>query len=182
MLQRTPPWLIDTPNYHDELPVGMRWVLDHVPSYANWDRVWIFWRSHEVLVPMAAVDDDWTPETPGASVSMLNDAVRQLFTEYLRTQFPDPDLLAAVVPQYPPFAKRFVRDNGIWARTMTRDSVTLDTGAIDCITESGVRMADGTEHSVDVIIYGTGFEASSFLTPMTVRGSRRSGLARVLGR
>ena len=31
-------------------------------------------------------------------------------------------------------------------------------------------MADGTEHEFDVIIYGTGFKASKFLTPMRVTG------------
>ncbi len=30
--------------------------------------------------------------------------------------------------------------------------------------------ADGVAHDVDVIIYGTGFTASKFLTPMTVKG------------
>ncbi len=30
--------------------------------------------------------------------------------------------------------------------------------------------ADGERHDVDVIIYGTGFTASKFLTPMTVKG------------
>jgi len=33
---------------------------------------------------------------------------------------------------------------------------------------------DGTEHAVDVLVYGTGFQASRFLTPMTVTG--RGGL------
>ena len=75
-----------------------------------------------------------------------------------------------MLPHYPPFSKRFVRDNGIWARTFTRDNVTLDVSTIDEITETGVRTADGVEHEVDVIIYGTGFEASKFLTPMTVHG------------
>jgi 4-hydroxyacetophenone monooxygenase len=46
VFQRTPPWLLETPNYHDDLPEGTRWLLDHVPTFAHWDRVWIFWRSH----------------------------------------------------------------------------------------------------------------------------------------
>jgi len=168
VFQRTPPWLLETPNYHDDLPVGTRWLLDHVPSFAHWDRVWIFWRSHEVLVPMAAVDESWESTQ---SVSMMNDLVRQMFTEYYRVQFPDAELFDKVLPHYPPFSKRFVRDNGIWARTFTRDNVELDVGKIGEITERGVKMADGTEHEFDVLIFGTGFQASSFLTPMTVHGA-----------
>ena len=38
------------------------------------------------------------------------------------------------------------------------------------ITPTGVVTADGVEHDVDVIIYGTGFQASKFLTPMKVTG------------
>ena len=116
VFQRTPPWLLDTPNYHDDLPDGMRWLLEHVPGFANWDRVWIFWRSHEVIVPMAEVDPEWDSTE---SVSMLNDIVRQLFTAYYDVQFEDPELREKVLPHYPPFSKRFVRDNGIWARTFT---------------------------------------------------------------
>ncbi|MBK5288432.1 MAG: NAD(P)/FAD-dependent oxidoreductase [Acidimicrobiia bacterium] len=167
VFQRTPPWLLESPNYHDDLPVGVRWLLDHVPGLAHWDRVWIFWRSHEVLVPMAAVDESW--DSPN-SVSLMNDLVRGVFTEYYKAQFPDPDLFAKLLPDYPPFAKRFVRDNGIWARTFARDNVELVVDGIAEITERGVAMVDGTEHEFDVIIYGTGFQASSFLTPMTVRG------------
>jgi len=168
VVQRTPPWLLETANYHDDLPGGTRWLLDHVPEFANWDRVWIFWRSHEVLMPMATVDDAWESTE---SVSLMNDLVRQMFTEYYRVQFPDPELFEKVLPHYPPFSKRFVRDNGIWARTFLRPNVTLDVGSIDAITPTGVAMTDGTVHEADVIIYGTGFKASSFLTPMTVRGS-----------
>ena len=167
VFQRTPPWLLDTPNYHDDVPPGMRWLLEHVPGFANWDRVWIFWRSHEVIVPMAEVDPEWESTE---SVSMLNDIVRQLFTEYYKTQFEDPTLFEKVLPHYPPFSKRFVRDNGIWARTFERDDVELDVGTIEAITETGVRTADGVDHDVDVIIYGTGFSASKFLTPMSVHG------------
>ena len=167
VFQRTPPWLLETPNYHDDLPDGARWLLDHVPAFAHWDRVWIFWRSHEVLVPMAAVDESWESTE---SVSFMNDMVREVFTAYYRTQFLDAELFDKVLPKYPPFAKRFVRDNGIWARTFTRESVTLDVGSIGAITPTGVRMVDGTDHAFDVIIYGTGFQASSFLTPMAVHG------------
>jgi 4-hydroxyacetophenone monooxygenase len=75
-----------------------------------------------------------------------------------------------VLPHYPPAAKRVVRDNGIWARTLNRDDTTLVTTEIAEVTEAGVRTADGVEHEVDVLIYGTGFRASQFLVPMRVTG------------
>ncbi len=168
VFQRTAPWLIPTPNYHEDMDASLRWVLDHVPGYARWDRLWLFWRSLEGLGPMAEVDPAW--DQGELSVSLPNDLIRQLLTAYLQMEFPDPDLLAKVLPDYPPLAKRFVRDNGIWARTFTRDNVDLITDGIAEITATGVRTADGVEHPADVIIYGTGFEAAKFLTPMQLTG------------
>ena len=46
----------------------------------------------------------------------------------------------------------------------------LVTDGIREITPTGIVTNDGVEHAVDVIVYGTGFQASEFLTPMTVRG------------
>jgi len=168
VFQRTPPWLIPTPNYHDELPDGLRWVLRHVPAYARWDRVWLFWRTHEGLLPTAQVDPGWQPQD--RSVSASNDLLRELLTLYLQTEFTDPELYQKVLPTYPPIAKRIVRDNGVLAKTFARDSVELVTDGISEITEQGIRTVDGRHHEVDVIIYGTGFQASQFLTPMQVTG------------
>jgi 4-hydroxyacetophenone monooxygenase len=74
------------------------------------------------------------------------------------------------VPDYPPFAKRFIRDDGVWARTLGRDDVHLVTERIAEITPTGVRTVDGTQHEADVIVFGTGFTASDFLMPMRVVG------------
>ena len=169
IFQRTAPWFAPSPNYHDEVPEGLRWVLTHVPSYARWDRLWLFWRSHEGLLPMATVDESW--DQGERSVSMQNDMIREFLTMAIRMDFPEDELFNKVVPNYPPIAKRIVRDNGIWSRTLHRDHVQLITDRIDRITEKGVKAVDGTEYVCDVLIYGTGFTASSFLTPMKLRGT-----------
>jgi len=169
IFQRTPAWFIPTPDYHADVPEQVAWLLRHVPGYAHWYRFWIFWRNVEGLMPAAVVDPAW--DDGERSVSAINDFVREMLTEYLRAEFADrPDLLEAVVPDYPPFAKRFIRDNGIWAGTLKRDNVRLVTERIDEITAEGVRTGNGTLHPADVIIYGTGFQAADFLTPMKVVG------------
>ena len=51
-----------------------------------------------------------------------------------------------------------LRDNGVWAGTLKRDNVQLHhRRGIREITPKGIVTADGDEHDVDVIIYGTGF-------------------------
>ena len=169
VFQRTPAWFLPTPDYHEPVAPEARWLLRNVPHYANWNRFWMFWRSVEGMMPAATVDPTWDGD--GRSVSAVNDAVRQLLTAYLEAELAgSPELLASAVPDYPPFAKRFIRDNGVWARTITRDDVALVTDRISEITPDGVRTADGTVHEVDVIVYGTGFAASDFLMPMKVVG------------
>jgi 4-hydroxyacetophenone monooxygenase len=169
VFQRTPPWLAPTPDYHDEVASGLRWLYGHVPSYAEFNRFWIFWRMGDGALEAVRVDDAWEPKDQ--AVSAANDMVRMVLSGYLGMEFADrPDLLEAVVPKYPPGAKRMLRDNGIWARTLKRDNVRLVTTAIREITPRGVVTDDGVEHEADVLIYGTGFQASKFLTPMRVRG------------
>jgi 4-hydroxyacetophenone monooxygenase len=172
LFQRTPPWMLPAPDYHDELPEGLSWLFRHVPYYHRWYRFFQFWTSVEGRRPFMVVDPEW--EHP-VSVSARNEELRQALTAHMERQFGDrPDLLAKVMPTYTPGAKRMMRDNGVWPAALKRDHVDLVTDEIVEITEKGVLTADGVEHQVDVIIYATGFKASDFLAPMRITG--RGGL------
>ncbi len=169
VFQRTAPWLLPTPDYHDAVPKGLHWLYRHLPFYGQWYRFWLFWTGAEGLLPMVEVDDDWPH--PKRSVGAANDMVREMLTLYIKEQCGDDDVLfKKMLPDYPPLSKRFVRDNGLWSATFRRENVELITAGIERITEKGLRTVDGREIPVDVIIYGTGFSASRFLTPMKVVG------------
>jgi len=59
------------------------------------------------------------------------------------------------------YAKRPLCDSGYYA-VYNRDNVTLEDvkeNPIDEITAHGIRLVDGTEHELDVLIYATGFDA-----------------------
>lgn len=171
--QRTPAWMGPTPEYHDPVPDAQRWLYEHLPSYSEWNRFCIFWRMGDGALEGVRVDPAWKDRTD--AVSETNDMLRMMLTEYIRAEFDGrPDLEAAAVPSYPPGAKRMIRDNGTWARTLKRDNVSLRTEGIEKITPTGVVTKSGEEHAADVLIYGTGFQASRFLTPMRVTG--RDGL------
>ncbi len=169
IFQRTPNWFAPVPHYQDDVPAGLTWLFTHVPHYMHWYRFWLFWNTTDGLLRAARVDPEWPDRS--LAVSAENDMLRMLFTGYIQSQFADrPDLLDKVLPKYPPASKRIILDNGIWARTLKRDNVELLTDRIEEITPGGVRTEDGVEHRADVIIYGTGFQASKFLTPMKVHG------------
>jgi 4-hydroxyacetophenone monooxygenase len=97
--------------------------------------------------------------------------LREQIEEYIREQTAGrTDLTAALTPGFHVSGKRSIRDNGVWTEALKRENVTLETGAIGEVTETGIRMADGRELAHDVLIYGTGFKASDFLVPMDIRG------------
>jgi 4-hydroxyacetophenone monooxygenase len=140
-----------------------------LPGYGRWDRAWQFWLMHEGLLVAARVDPEWDQQTE--AVSAANDVVRSMLIDVLRAQVEDDALFEKMVPHFPPFAKRALRDDGRWAAALSRPDVDLVTTPITEITPHGVRTADGEEHPADVLIYGTGFRASEFVAPMKVFGS-----------
>jgi 4-hydroxyacetophenone monooxygenase len=166
--QRTPGWILPIPTYHDDLPSNLRWILRHVPEYARWDRLALFSRLQEGLLPRTVVDPDW--DISSGSVSAANDELRQGLTLYYEFAFPDPALRAKVLPNYPFGAKRMIVDSGVYSNALAAPNVTLETGAIAGIVPSGVAMRDGRTVEHDIIVYATGFSASRFLTPMRVVG------------
>ncbi len=168
--QRTPPWLLPTENYEDAFPPAYHDLLAILPHYGRWERLSQFWLLHEGLLGAARVDPDWDEHTE--SVSAANDFVRSMLIDVLRTQVEDDELFEKMVPHFPPFAKRALRDDGRWAAALGHRDVDLVTTPIVEITPRGVRTSDGEEHPADVLIFGTGFSASDFVAPMRVIGSR----------
>ncbi|MCA3747074.1 NAD(P)/FAD-dependent oxidoreductase [Phenylobacterium sp.] len=169
IFQRTPPWGFPVPHYHEDVPDGMNWLMEHVPYYDKWYRFWMFWMVTDGLLPMVEADPGWNG--PPTAVSAANLEFREMIAGAIAAQAPNrPDLVEKVVPTYPVGGKRSLLDNGVWMAALQRDNVSLVTDAISEITETGILTADGTARDFDVIIYGTGFHASKFLEPMKIRG------------
>lgn len=167
--QRSPPWLLPTPNYHKPVPAGVQWLMRHLPFYDRWYRFFVMWMATEGLLPYCKVDPAWSDSQH--SVSAENHIVRQLVEGYIKAQIHDDAALAAAsIPAYPPGGKRMLRDNGVWLNTLQRGDVHLVSDAIERITPEGIVTKDGKLTPVDVVIYGTGFEASRFLHPMKIVG------------
>jgi 4-hydroxyacetophenone monooxygenase len=167
--QRTAPWLIPAPRYQEPVDPGFSLLLTHVPFYAQWYRFFMFWRGAEGMLAAATVDPAFPPTE--RSVSAANEVFRELLTQWIAFCAGDDDeLLAKMTPNYPPLSKRFIVDDGTWATTLKQDHVDLVTTPIEAIEPGGVRTLDGTVRAADVVIYGTGFQAARFLTPMQVVG------------
>jgi 4-hydroxyacetophenone monooxygenase len=169
IFQRTPPWMAPVPTYHDDVPPGKHWLLNHVPYYTKWYRFSMFWNAAEGMLHAVKKDPAWNGQNH--SISAENDEVRQMFTDWLAELCEgDDELFEKVVPTYPVGAKRILFDNGNWIRALRRENVHLVHDPIREITETGVITESGQAYEADVLIYGTGFEASRFLWPMRVTG------------
>jgi len=92
---------------------------------------------------------------------------------HARRQMSDADKYARSMPNYAIGCKRILTSND-WYRAVDQSHVDLVTERVERIDVDGVVTADGRHHTVDVLIYGTGFKATDFLTPMHITG--RHGL------
>jgi 4-hydroxyacetophenone monooxygenase len=168
IFQRTRHWVANNPNYHKEVSAGNRWAIEHIPYFAKWMRFQLFWAGSDGFHASLKMDPNWTQ--PENSLNEANYKMRQMMIEYIRSELDgDEELLAKVVPPYPPYGKRMLRDN-YWYRMLKRANVELVTESIDHIDENAIVMTDGTVHEVDVIIMATGFHASKMLWPMEIQG------------
>jgi len=175
IFQRSPHWMRIEPDYHRGVGDGKRWLLSHVPHYQSWYRFKLFWSYGDGIWDSLHRDPDW--REPHHSLNAENDRHRRIFVRQL-TEALDGDeaLMAKVIPDYPPFAKRMLIDNR-WCEMLKRDDVELLTSGVQSITEHGVVDDDGVEHAADVIVYATGFHAHRFLWPIEVTGRSGATLA-----
>jgi len=169
VFQRSAPWMLPAPNYHHQVSDGFRWLRRKVPHYAQWYRLWVILTGIPGRAHTVTAEPGWT----GAplSISRKNQELREHLVARLEEQFRSaPELLAHVIPSYPPGAKRMLRDNEVWAAALLADKTTLVTAGIERFTERGIVDASGVEHEVDVVVYATGFKPSDYLEGVEVVG------------
>ncbi|MCL2536305.1 MAG: NAD(P)/FAD-dependent oxidoreductase [Nocardiaceae bacterium] len=154
LFQRSAPWILPKPDrvYHD-------WhhrLFRSVPATLRGERL-LTWGTFELLT----VGLLHTPQRGGFAGALAR--------RHLEKQVSDPALRAALTPDYEPGCKRMLLSDDYYP-ALTRGNVDLVVDGIERIEPDGVRTVDGVLHPADVLVYGTGFTATEFLAPMTVRG------------
>lgn len=89
--------------------------------------------------------------------------------DYLAHKVTDPELRARLTPGQAFGCQRTLISSD-WYPTVQRDDVELVTTAIDRITPSGIRTVDGTERTVDTLVWCTGFRAGDYLHGIEIVG------------
>jgi 4-hydroxyacetophenone monooxygenase len=168
IVQRTPQWASPFPKFGQYIPEPLRRLLDEVPIYRLWYRLRLSWAFNDKLYEALTQDPNWDGQ--GRSINLINDMHRKGLTAYAKSELGEAQhLLPEVLPDYPPFGKRMLLDNG-WFRTLARDKVTLVTGGVTAVQPDALVTSDGAVHKADVIIWATGFDVVNLLAPMKVVG------------
>jgi cation diffusion facilitator CzcD-associated flavoprotein CzcO len=114
----------------------------------------------------------WLLEARGVGFALTPKAMRFLqkqSDQYRERKVPDPELRAALTPDYQIGCKRILLSSDFYP-AIARDNVELVTTPIAEITPRGIVDQTGVEREVDTIIYGTGFDISGNLTQLKVVG------------
>lgn len=171
--QRSPQWARPIGGYRDDIPAGGQWLLENVPFYAEWFRFTMFYRYGDALLKTLRKDPSWPH--PERAVNKRNDLHREELTNYIHEELSGrPDLIAKAVPNYPPFGKRILIDNG-WFQALQKPNVELVTEDIECIEQRSILTSDGEKRESDVVILATGFKVTELTARLNVRG--RGGLS-----
>jgi 4-hydroxyacetophenone monooxygenase len=179
IFQRTKQWAIPHPNFGREVPKGVRHLMNRVPLYARWYRLRTFWNFGDRLHAPLQIDPEWPHQD--RSINAANDKHRIFLTRHIERELGErTDLLDDCLPDYPPYVKRPLLDNG-WFRTVARPDVDLVTEGVAEVTADGVVTGSGTKHQVDVIALATGFKILQFLWPMEIHGADGRTLREVWG-
>ncbi|MET8352544.1 NAD(P)/FAD-dependent oxidoreductase [Micromonospora sp. NPDC005206] len=169
LFQRQPHWVM--PNHLGEgwVPESEAWLQANLPFYDRWQRAKTYWFVSDVLYDNVRVDPEWV-KSHELSISAVNDRTLRMARGHLEASFKDrPDLMAKMTPDFPPNAKRIIRDPGRFYSSLTSDKGSVVTERLAAVTPEGLQTADGVVHELDVIIYATGFTLD-FLNTIEIIG------------
>jgi 4-hydroxyacetophenone monooxygenase len=167
IFQRTPQWIAPAKQYFEAVPEEVHWLCEHAPFYLDWYRFRLAWMFNDKVHPTLFKDPDWPH--PDRSLNAQNDRHRDVLTRYMESELKGrDDLLAKTLPDYPPYGKRMLLDNG-WFKALRHPNVELVNEACVEITESTVQ-SDSVEREVDVVVFCTGFDTHRYLAPIDFVG------------
>ncbi len=119
-------------------------------------------------------------------VQEVSDAISEFVREKMRERLKDPRLCDILIPKDYGFGTHRVPLEMGYLEVFHQPNVELVSvkdNPIECITPEGLRLRDGTEHTFDVLILATGFDAGTgALTRMDIHGRGERSLTEEWGR
>ncbi|TGK31782.1 NAD(P)/FAD-dependent oxidoreductase [Leptospira gomenensis] len=154
VFQRTAPWVISKPDR--AISRFERGLFRIFPPVQWLFRLTIYWMLEFRVIAFTI--------HPGLM------KVLEIFAmSYLNRQVKDPALRNKVTPNFTIGCKRVLISNDYYG-ALQKSNVIVITEGISEIGEKGIVTKDGEQHSADVLILATGFQAADATAPFTVKG------------
>jgi cation diffusion facilitator CzcD-associated flavoprotein CzcO len=153
LFQRTPPWVL--PRANPVIPEGWRRRFARHPRLLGLFRKSVF----------SLLESFHFGFQHPAVMKLAERRARA----HIARQVADPELRAKLTPDYRLGCKR-VLGSDRWYPALGQDNVDVVTAGIAELTPAGVVDADGVEHAVDTIIFGTGFQVTDPPISHRIRG------------
>jgi CDP-diacylglycerol--serine O-phosphatidyltransferase len=160
VFQRTPPWVI--PRWNRSKTVLEVGLFRRLPRLQQLARAGVYlWRESLLLGLMF-------------DQRMLKPA-EWWARRHLHRQVDDPELRAALTPDYALGCKRLILSSTYFP-SITQANAELVTSEIREVRQNSIISADRTERMVDTIIFGTGFESANMPIADRLRGRHSRSL------
>lgn len=143
LLQRTAPWVMPKANF--ETPLLQRTLFKRVPLLQKAIRT--------------AIYSGLEAFGYGFRHPQVMQRIEQAGLAWLRSQVKDPVLREKLTPDFVLGCKRVLFSNNYY-RALAQPNVDVVAGGLREVREHSVIGADGIEHEVDTLIFGTGFETT----------------------
>lgn len=156
LFQRSAAWVISKPDR--PFKSWEQALFDRLPLADRAYRSLIYWKNESRALAFTRFD---------RLLDLFALEARALAWRYVK----DPAKRKKLIPDYRIGCKRILMAND-WYPALSQDHVDVITTGIERIEKNAVLTADGMRHEVDAIIYGTGFKATQFLSPMKITGRR----------
>ena len=151
LFQRTAPWLVPKPD--GQLPEALKTAFRKIPGVQTLFRNSIYWQAEAFGV--------------GFINPKLMAPIEKLSRFHLERQITDPELRAKLTPNYTIGCKRVLFTNNYYP-ALARDNVEVVAAGVKEVRAHSVIASDGSEHEVDAIICGTGFDVADPLGPLNI--------------
>ncbi|MBR1221289.1 NAD(P)/FAD-dependent oxidoreductase [Bradyrhizobium sp. U87765 SZCCT0131] len=151
--QRTPPWIVP----RDDRPFTAleKFTFAALPFVRKLYRELIFWHNEYQGI--------------GIFKPHLMKSAEALARRHIESQISDPALREQVTPRYAMGCKRILISND-WYPALARPNVSVVSSAIGSVGANAITTADGVARPADVIICGTGFQATALLQNADIVG------------
>jgi cation diffusion facilitator CzcD-associated flavoprotein CzcO len=162
IFQRSPNYV--GPKKDHPYTSGVRRILERTTTVRTAYRWWIYWTLEMRWL--------WFRKDGWAGRKLQDLFARGIRADVVGDRLPD----RVVVPDYPIGCKRILISND-WYPTLLRPDVAVVDVPVERIEADAVVTADGIRHPADVLIFGTGFVTTEFLSHVPVVGVDGTTLA-----